>query len=256
MSTYRRFWACLLLSSLLFFTIVLGLKALPQLELPAYARAGEIAIVGLALLAFAQKEEGAWQVLAGAGALALVYVVASRADAYTATAVLSVGFASSLFYYYARTGKDFTGTLRELGITRKRFVGEALYGVFLTLAIYGCLLLMFAIYSRLGIADSEKVVQVIEGVPLSVLLLAVFISPITEELFFRGLLAPRIGILGSSIIFAISHVTYGSVMEILNVFIVGLIFAWVFLSRRSLISPMVSHAIINATAVYLTRFAL
>lgn len=252
MSNYRSFWACLLLSALLFFIIVFSLKSLPEFDIPAYVRAAAILAVGGFLLAFAQREEGK-VVVAAAAMLALLFVLYARTDSYMPTFVLSLGMGSSLFYNYARAGLGFWGTMKKVGIVKERLLREALLGIVLTLAIYGLMLFMFLIYRQLGIADSEKVISIVEFLPHRVLLLAILVNPISEELFFRGLLAPRAGALGSALLFSLFHLAYGSVMEMLNVFIIGLIFAGVYLSRRSLIAPALSHAIINAAAIYLMR---
>ncbi|MDO8339116.1 MAG: CPBP family intramembrane metalloprotease [Candidatus Burarchaeum sp.] len=253
MSIYRQFWACLLLSSLLFLTIVFSLKAFPDLGIPDYARAAAIALVGGALLIAAVKEEGR-KVAAIAALLALLFFSYARTDQYAPTFVLSLGMASALVYGCAREKRGFGGTLMKLGIVRQRLVPETLFAIALTFGIYSLMFFMFLIYKSLGIADAQNVIDIVEYLPQRVLLLAVLVNPISEELFFRGLLAPRIGIVGSAVIFALFHLAYGSVMELFNVFIIGVIFAAVYLSRRSLIAPMLSHAIINSTAIILMRF--
>jgi membrane protease YdiL (CAAX protease family) len=252
-TAYRRFWACLLLSALLFLTIVFSLRGLPDLSIPDYARAAAIVLVGGALLVVAQKEEGR-AVMALATLLALIFFIYARTDQYMPTFVLSMGMASALFYSYARENSGFWGTLGKLGVVKKRLVREGLFAIALTFGIYLLMFLMFLVYKKLGIADSQNVIDIVDYLPARVLALAVLVNPVSEELFFRGLLTPRIGIVGAAVIFALFHLAYGSVMEMLNVFIIGLIFGAVYLSRRSLIAPILSHAIINAGAIYITRF--
>ena len=256
MSTYRRVLACLLLSAILFFIIALALSGARELGMPAYASAAAIALAGSALLAIARREEGVAVPLAGS-MLALAFTALAQHDRFAPTLVLSVGMFAATFYLFARGGVGPGGALRKLGMTRGRLVGESLRGLFITIAIYVLLFVLSAIYAKLGMHDVDKVAGIILGAPLYLLALAVLINPVTEELFFRGMLAPRMGVVGSSAIFALFHTSYGSVAEVANVFIIGMIYAHVYLARRSLIAPMLSHILINTSAVYIiiTQFA-
>ena len=118
------------------------------------------------------------------------------------------------------------------------------------------LLLLFQLYTALGIADSGLVLGAIRGVPIYILFLAVAVNPFTEEIFFRGFLVPRIGVLPAAAIFGLSHLSYGSIAEVVSMFFIALLFGIVFEKRRSLLPVIVSHIIINSAAVYVMRFAL
>ncbi len=78
-----------------------------------------------------------------------------------------------------------------------------------------------------------------------------------EEMLFRGALAPWLGLLGSTAIFALLHQTHGPsrVTWMLFAGIVGLGFGAVFLMTGSLVGPFVAHAIINAVNLRLLRRA-
>ena len=72
---------------------------------------------------------------------------------------------------------------------------------------------------------------------------------IGEELLFRGLLVPTLGILGSSILFGAAHQLRDEGRWIWMVWatIMGLLFAIVFAATGSLAGPIVAHAVINAS---------
>jgi len=74
--------------------------------------------------------------------------------------------------------------------------------------------------------------NVVTGMPLWFILFVVLIGPINEELFFRGFLVKRIGIILSALLFAILHAGYGSTfgIDIIAAFIFGLIAGYI--SRR------------------------
>lgn len=125
-----------------------------------------------------------------------------------------------------------------------------LYGVGLYLFV---ILLMIAISLVFWIAgigiDSAKVYDKVVELPFYVILVAVFLAHIAEELLFRGFLAKRFGILVSATLFSLVHFGYGSVFELLGTFIVGLVFAWYFLRERNLVPCMVAHSLFNITSI-------
>lgn len=72
-------------------------------------------------------------------------------------------------------------------------------------------------------------------------------SAVAEELFFRAALVPAIGVVASSIVFGLLHVsgrdTYVGWM--LWATLMGAVFAGLFLGSGSLLAPMLAHAAIN-----------
>jgi membrane protease YdiL (CAAX protease family) len=72
-------------------------------------------------------------------------------------------------------------------------------------------------------------------------------SGIAEELFFRGLLAPALGLVVSSVAFGGLHQLRGRVGWIWASWacVMGLLFGSLFLATGSLLGPIVAHASIN-----------
>ena len=72
-------------------------------------------------------------------------------------------------------------------------------------------------------------------------------SGVAEELFFRGLLAPVLGLVLSSLAFGALHRLRGKTGWIWASWaaVMGLIFGALFLATGSLVGPMVAHATIN-----------
>lgn len=72
-------------------------------------------------------------------------------------------------------------------------------------------------------------------------------SGVTEELFFRGLLAPALGLLFSSLAFGALHQLHGRAGWIWAGWagVMGLLFGSLFLATGSLFGPIVAHATIN-----------
>lgn len=76
-----------------------------------------------------------------------------------------------------------------------------------------------------------------------------------EELLFRGLLAPAVGVLASSIAFGLLHQLRGSARWawVAWATLMGLAFALLFLATGSLLGPLVGHAAINVVNLRLLR---
>ncbi|HEX5948365.1 MAG TPA: CPBP family intramembrane glutamic endopeptidase, partial [Actinomycetota bacterium] len=101
----------------------------------------------------------------------------------------------------------------------------------------------------------------VDFAPLEIALgaiLLVVITPIAEELFYRGLLFgsmwPRIGTGWAAVIsaalFGASHLAGGAVLVPI-LFVFGTVQAFVFRWRRSLAAPIVAHATFNLIAMVL-----
>ncbi|HLC36277.1 MAG TPA: type II CAAX endopeptidase family protein [archaeon] len=97
---------------------------------------------------------------------------------------------------------------------------------------------------------TEKVLQLRQGTQ-AILIYLLIARVLTEEIFFRGFLAPRIGAIYSSIIFALFHFAYGSIAEMLGAFILGLILAAAFQKNKNLLPNIGAHWIYNLVAVTL-----
>ena len=87
-----------------------------------------------------------------------------------------------------------------------------------------------------------------------VIILAVVIAPITEEIFYRGFMfggfAKRWGVppaaLLSGLIFAVAHIDVGSIIPFT---IIGVVFALVYYRSRNLFSAWGAHVLFNAIAI-------
>lgn len=86
------------------------------------------------------------------------------------------------------------------------------------------------------------------------------IAPLTEELFFRGLVLRGLvlrrgvwpGILISSALFAIAHLTPN---QLGIAFGTGVLLAWIVIRTRNLTVALVTHALVNGTALAVTHLA-
>lgn len=91
-----------------------------------------------------------------------------------------------------------------------------------------------------------------------------FFVGLGEELLFRGLIQRDLvaafgwkwGVFGSSFLFAVMHLTWRSVPELGFVFLAGLILGLVYLRTKSLMAPIIAHAVNNVVLVAVLPYLL
>ena len=85
---------------------------------------------------------------------------------------------------------------------------------------------------------------------------------IIEELLFRGYLIPRLQLLlkktwlavfVSSMLFGLAHYSYGNLSQIINPFVIGLIFAWHYQKYRNIKVLILCHFLIDFISVFTTH---
>jgi len=169
---------------------------------------------------------------------------------YIASAAIHLGlFSIALFFLWK---KDFMETLTGIGFpgdTKKTIIYTVvgLFVVFATLVVFDF------VATVVGFNDQAKIVEKVFSLPWYILLFAIFLAPISEELFFRALLVPRIGIVFSSIAFGLVHVAYGSTVELVGAALIGVILGFVFKLSRSITPCLLIHIIYNLISVTIMR---
>jgi len=138
--------------------------------------------------------------------------------------------------------------------TIKSLIGKcnlATLKVILLYSIFGFLLLIFILFSLyiiwiyLNFPISNGVVDKISAFSPLLILTAIFLAPLSEEIFFRAFLVKRVGIIFSSLLFALSHFAYNSDFELVGAFFIGLVLAYTFKKSKSIIPSILIHFIYN-----------
>lgn len=88
-----------------------------------------------------------------------------------------------------------------------------------------------------------------------------FITPICEELIFRGLIFKRMrehfpfytAMFGSAMMFGIFH---GNIIQSMYAFVMGVLFAYLYEMYGSLKAPVIAHMVVNLVAVTLTELGV
>jgi membrane protease YdiL (CAAX protease family) len=83
------------------------------------------------------------------------------------------------------------------------------------------------------------------------------ISGFCEEIFFRGAMQSQLGILATSVVFALFHcpnfrfISYG-----IWVFIAGTFLGWLYFQTQNLWVPILAHAVSNCISLFFLRYAV
>ena len=125
------------------------------------------------------------------------------------------------------------------------------YGVLVFFILILAAVAVNLIIKAAGIDDQQEVIKVVSGLPLYLIIMAFTLGPISEELFFRAFMVPRIGVPASSILFAMTHIAYGSIAEIAGAFFLGFVLANAYYFLRDPLPCIVAHALFNLLSIIL-----
>jgi hypothetical protein len=71
-----------------------------------------------------------------------------------------------------------------------------------------------------------------------------------EEAFFRGWLQKRVGLLASTLLFAVAHSGLGQPLLLIGVFVISLIIGFTFYRTKSLIPCIIAHGVFDAIQLF------
>ncbi len=174
------------------------------------------------------------------------------------TAAMSLSFSAAAITYLKFVERGRKGVAQRLGLGARALTASSIgFGLFLFLIIFSLEVLTGLVSSTTGTAISTNVSLVFAGAPVWFLIFAAVVAPINEEILFRGLMVPRLGIFASALIFAIPHLTYDSTfaIEFIAAFIFGILAGYVFKRTGSLYSSITAHMLVNTLSI-ISTFAL
>jgi hypothetical protein len=138
--------------------------------------------------------------------------------------------------------------LQNLGIYSKGFKTDFINAIQLLGAMLVISIAISLITAFIGFNDLGKVGDVIlklkETSPLLLIYLLI-VRVIAEEVFFRGFLLKRIGLIPSTALFGIAHISYGSFTEIIGALILGAVLAKAFERNGNLLPNIFAHMFYN-----------
>jgi len=170
-------------------------------------------------------------------------------EAYSSIA-LSLFLSGIVFSYLFYKGNTLKQIIRQLGLSKDKLtfkmIGIGLL-IFFGFILFTIALSLFSLATNIQLPTNVQ--TVLAGTPLYFLVFTFLVAPINEEIFFRGFLVPRLGIIASAIIFAVLHLSYLSVSEFSAALVFGLLAGYVFKKKNSLYPSIAAHMIVNAITI-------
>jgi membrane protease YdiL (CAAX protease family) len=80
--------------------------------------------------------------------------------------------------------------------------------------------------------------------------LIVFSAMTVEEFFFRSFLQKRVGLIASTILFALAHFTYGNPLLLIGVTVISLVIGVTFHRTKNVIPGVIAHGVFDAIQLF------
>ncbi len=149
-----------------------------------------------------------------------------------------------LFYFPFLVIPFIYSNYREIGfkeINLKLLFKDILYFVLGFVLIIITLSLINLIFIKTGLIkdDTHKVTEIIQKQSFGDLIIMCYLAGIVEEIFFRGFLQNRIGLIPSSVLFTYLHLGYGSIVEVIGVFVISIILGLIYEFSGKRIYPVI-----------------
>jgi membrane protease YdiL (CAAX protease family) len=98
--------------------------------------------------------------------------------------------------------------------------------------------------------DPPATVGWMAALPLWKKALIVLSAMTVEEFFFRSFLQKRIGLLASTILFALAHSTYGSPLFLVGVTVISLVIGVTFYRTKNVVPGIIAHGVFDAVQLF------
>ncbi len=143
----------------------------------------------------------------------------------------------------------------DLRTTAKKLIGKFSFIDTFKYVSLGYLTLILISFSTMWVLeyfnlnDSENVSSIVQTFSPYLVFLAVFVAPITEELFFRATLVSLFGVLPAAAIFGLLHFAYGSVAQIMVASLTAFSLSYIYEKSKSIVPVVLIHFLYNLTAI-------
>ncbi|GIW39634.1 MAG: hypothetical protein KatS3mg076_0211 [Candidatus Binatia bacterium] len=106
-------------------------------------------------------------------------------------------------------------------------------------------------YSEVSPPEPPEALLWLVGLPFAERLLVIGVAMTVEEAFFRAFLQPRIGLVPSSLLFAVAHFSYGLPFLVVGVSIVSFVLGVLFRRTRHILACIIAHGTFDAIQLLL-----
>lgn len=134
------------------------------------------------------------------------------------------------------------GVARELGLDARDAPRQSLIGVAVAVGFILLIAAVAAVVSQfVHIPENERALDIAKGLDVGSALIVATGAALSEEIYFRGFLQRRIGVVAQAVLFSLAHLSYVNVLEIAVTFALGLAFGLIRRQTGSLWAPVAAH---------------
>lgn len=101
-----------------------------------------------------------------------------------------------------------------------------------------------------GPAEPPAMIGWMANLPVWKKALIILSAMTVEEFFFRSFLQKRIGLVASTILFALAHFTYGNPLLLIGVTMISLVIAITFYRTRNVVPGIIAHGVFDAIQLF------
>lgn len=138
----------------------------------------------------------------------------------------------------------------RLGLVSKPLLPTLGLGLLVFFLLFLAVFLLSLALDATGFLDAARVEELIASFSFLDVLVVVTLAPFAEELFFRGFLQARFGVVLSSAAFALSHAGFASLAVVLSAFLGSLVLGVAYQRTGNVYAGMLGHGLFNAANVY------
>lgn len=153
-------------------------------------------------------------------------------------AMLYVGFVHRL---------GLAGTLRALGLGREGWARGLATGFGAAFFVLLGIFVVSALVALAGVEvpENEQALAIARSVTVAGALGIAVVSAVSEEVFFRGFLQPRVGLVAQAVLFSLAHLSYANVLEMVVTLLLGLLFGLLRQRTGRIWAPIGGHFLFN-----------
>jgi membrane protease YdiL (CAAX protease family) len=165
-----------------------------------------------------------------------------------------------LGYSGVRAAGDSASFRRQFGLTAVAVRRELGLGILVGLSTWSLVVILLLVFvGGLVLLGGEDVVPsqpppmipFLVGLPIWFRATVALSAGVFEELFFRGFLQPRVGVLASTALFALAHLGYGQPLMLVGITLLSLLYAVLVRWRQSIWAAIAAHAVFDAVQMLL-----
>jgi len=145
-----------------------------------------------------------------------------------------------------------------IGLTRENLDLTIVWGIITAICAFTVVFAISIILSLLGVdvSKASNIGELKQFFSIPTLFILIVVQPFAEEIFFRGFLLVKLssilgitaGIILSSILFGLAHLSYGNIYPAAMTALVGVVLAVSVVRTKNLYTSIIAHTLFNVTS--------